>query len=284
MSILEARSVWKFFGSTVALSNVSLSLGKGFHVIAGPNGSGKTTLIKLWSGLIKPSRGSVLTLGLDPYANRSLIMTRVNVAFEDTTLPWWTNALDYLRFVAERRRAKWGDVRELASLLGVDSYWSRSIRGYSSGMRKKVILLQALIGEPEILLLDEPYTLLDRGSIVKLNTVLQGMVREGKTIVVATHIFTDLEYNADSLTVLFNGTLLYHGGREDLIKESIYVCDKGIVGKLEYVLEHVEELIIKDERVIIKVKPGVNIKELGIQCTIVIDIRRVYEKTLEIIR
>jgi len=282
--ILEALNVWKLFGPTVALSDVTLSLERGLHVIAGPNGSGKTTLLKLWAGLIKPSRGRVSTLGIDPYYNRSKLMSRIGVAFEDVALPWWTTAIDYLRFVSERKGARWGDVRELASTLGVDAYWGKSIRSYSSGMRKRVVLLQALIGDPEVLLLDEPYTLLDKSSISRVNAILLKAAREGRAVIVATHIFTDLEYNADSLTILFNGTLAYHGLRDELAREAIYTCRKQeVAGKIDELAREAIEVIVRGDTVIVKMKPGVSLETWGVKCETLVDVRRIYEKTLEVI-
>jgi len=251
LTVLEAESLWKIFGATVALRDVSLSLGRGLHVLAGPNGSGKTTLLKIWAGLLKPSRGHARALGLNPWLNRSKLLGRLHVAFEDIPLPWWTTGVDYMKHVAHSRGVKWGDVVELAERLGVAGYWGRPIRGYSSGMRKRVLLLQALIGEPEVIVLDEPYTLLDLNSITSLHSVIEEKLRRGATIIIATHIFTKLEDKADTLTILHNGAVLAHTTRESLSETSRMVCeDREAVEEIaREAVERVEKVVIEGDRV-----------------------------------
>nr|MEB3859948.1 ATP-binding cassette domain-containing protein [Desulfurococcales archaeon] len=92
MPVFEARHVWKRYGPTVALRDVSIEVGEGLTVIMGPNGSGKTTLLRLLVGLSRPSRGTVRALGVDPWRRRPWVMARIGVAFEDLALPWWTTA------------------------------------------------------------------------------------------------------------------------------------------------------------------------------------------------
>ncbi len=224
--MLEVHSVWKFFGKTIALRNVTLNIPpRSFHLLLGPNGSGKTTLLKLWTGLIKPSKGEVITLGMDPWKNRSKVMKYVNVAFEDLVLPWWTTGIDYLRYYASVKNIKWSEVKELAEYFGVDKYWNRIIRGYSSGMRKKIILIQALVGEPEIIILDEPYPLLDKQSIQKLNVLLKEHSKS-KTIIIASHVLAGVEKLVTSLAILINGTKVFDSRVEELKQHTIitYEC------------------------------------------------------------
>lgn len=284
MTLLQARGLWKRFGPTVALSDVNLELDRGLHVLAGPNGSGKTTLVRLWAGLIKPSKGVVKTLGVNPFYQRHVLMKRVGVELEDLALPWWTSGVEYLKLVARSKNAKWDEVVELARLLRAEDYWHRSIRGYSSGMRKRIVLIQALIGDPELVLLDEPYTLIDKETIATLNDLLHKKLSDGTTILISTHIFTRLEQCADTLTVLFNGRVVYHGGKSKLAEESVYVCRRDSLGpaELAIVAESARELHVDESSVVVKPLREQDAKWLAEKCEKLVDTKRIYEKTLGI--
>mgnify|MGYP000249859784 CR=1 FL=1 len=281
MTLLEAVNVWKHFGATVALANVSLSLDRGLHVIAGPNGSGKTTLLKIWSGLLRPSRGRVRVLNLDPWLQKTLLLKRVHVAFEDIQLPWWVSGLDYLRFVAASRGVSWGEVLEIAEMLEITGYWAKLMRGYSSGMRKRVLLAQALIGEPEIIILDEPYTLLDVKAVRVLHEVMRGKLKGGATVVIATHILTEFEDEATTLTVLRNGSVQRHYRENDMREKASIVCyDKETARMIaEASLDGVSKVIVKDGKVIVEAEAVVPLERMA-NCKTILSMGELYEEAL----
>jgi ABC-type multidrug transport system ATPase subunit len=281
MTLLEAVNVWKHFGATVALANVSLSLDRGLHVIAGPNGSGKTTLLKMWSGLLRPSRGRVRVLNLDPWLQKTSLLKRVHVAFEDIQLPWWVSGLEYLRFVAASRGVSWGGVLEIAEMLEITGYWAKLIRGYSSGMRKRVLLAQALIGEPEIIILDEPYTLLDVKAVRVLHEVMRSKLKGGATVVIATHILTEFEDEATTLTVLRNGSIQRHYRENDMREKASIVCyDKETARMIaEASLAGVSKVIVKDGKVVVEAEAVVPIERMA-NCKTTLSIGELYEEAL----
>jgi len=281
MTLLEAVNVWKHFGATVALANVSLSLDRGLHVIAGPNGSGKTTLLKIWSGLLRPSRGRVRVLNLDPWLQKTLLLKRVHVAFEDIQLPWWVSGLEYLRFVAASRGVSWGEVLEIAEMLEITGYWAKLMRGYSSGMRKRVLLAQALIGEPEIIILDEPYTLLDVKAVRVLHEVMRGKLKDGATVVIATHILTEFEDEATTLTVLRNGSVQRHYRENDMREKASIVCyDKETARMIaEASLDGVSKVIVKDGKVIVEAEAVVPLERVS-NCKTILSMGELYEEAL----
>jgi ABC-type multidrug transport system ATPase subunit len=281
MTLLEAVNVWKHFGATVALANVSLSLDRGLHVIAGPNGSGKTTLLKIWSGLLRPSRGGVKVLNLDPWLQKTSLLKRVHVAFEDIQLPWWVSGLEYLRFVAASRGVSWGEVLEIAEMLEITGYWAKLIRGYSSGMRKRVLLAQALIGEPEIIILDEPYTLLDVKAVRVLHEVMRGKLKGGATVVIATHILTEFEDEATTLTVLRNGSVQRHYRENDMREKASIVCyDKETARMIaEASLDGVSKVIVKDGKVVVEAEAVVPLERVS-NCKTMLSIGELYEEAL----
>jgi ABC-type multidrug transport system ATPase subunit len=281
MTLLEAVNVWKHFGATIALANVSLSLDRGLHVIAGPNGSGKTTLLKIWSGLLRPSRGRVRVLNLDPWLQKTSLLKRVHVAFEDIQLPWWVSGLEYLRFVAASRGVSWGGVLEIAEMLEITGYWAKLMRGYSSGMRKRVLLAQALIGEPEIIILDEPYTLLDVKAVRVLHEVMRSKLKDGATVVIATHILTEFEDEATTLTVLRNGSVQRHYRENDMREKASIVCyDKETARMIaEASLDGVSKVIVKDGKVIVEAEAVVPLERMA-NCKTILSMGELYEEAL----
>lgn len=201
------EDVWKRYGATMALRGVSLRMGRGLNVVVGPNGSGKTTMVRLLLGMARPTRGRVYTLGRDPGEWRDEIMRLVGVGVEGMALPWWLSGLDVLRAASESRGLDWPVVREVAGMLGVDSYWRRSIRGYSMGMRKRVILALAFSTAREALVLDEPFTLLD----AKTRSVVDSLIlRYSKElpVIVTTHVVTPSTMRADTATVIVSGRVV----------------------------------------------------------------------------
>ncbi|ADI31750.1 ATP-binding cassette domain-containing protein [Staphylothermus hellenicus] len=283
MTVLEAVDLWKLFGRTIALRNITLRFGRGLYLLLGPNGSGKTTLLKLWAGLLRPTRGKVYVKGLNPWRSRVDIMKFMSVEFEETILPWWRSGREYLRFVAKQKGVKWSNVVELAELFNVTDYWDKIIRGYSSGMKKKIIILATLMGEPEILILDEPYTLLDRNTVEKLNKLLLKMLNTVKTIVIASHVFTGIEERANGVAILINGNLVFHSTTDKLLAEGekTYICKTTNPITLVEILfsQGVKNIRIEGNTVYFESDKHVKLPE-NINCSLKIDIRRIYEDIL----
>lgn len=281
--MFEARHLWKVFGKTVALRDINLGFGGGLHILLGPNGSGKTTLLKLWTGLLKPTKGEVKVKNLDPWSNRATLMRFMGVAFEDTVLPWWTSGKDYLKFLASQKRAKWSLVVELAERLGVTAYWTKTIRGYSSGMRKKIVLLAALAGEPEILVLDEPYTLLDRNSVDSLNQILVENIPSIEAAVIASHVFTGIEERTSSIAVLVNGSLVFYSTGNKLADSSLimYECETEDPVRFAEKLYKlgVKHLEIRESKVYFEAGRGITLPE-NVKCSPRINIKKVYENVV----
>ncbi len=278
--LIVSRGLWKRFGSTVALRDINLIINGGLHLILGPNGSGKSTFLKLSCGLIKPTGGSIYTLGLNPWRNRVKIIKRVGVAFEDIALPDWLSGRDFLRYVVERRRSDWSLMLEMAREFGVTSYWDKMIRGYSSGMRKKIILLSALGWRPEILILDEPYTLLDRKSIEVLNGILKRTIGEIGLVLVASHIFSGLESYVNSLTILFDGEVILHGSIDDksLDRYRVYICrTKDPVTLLMKLHESgVSEVWLRGENIYFRGRVPHDIQDYA-EISTILDVKLLYE-------
>ncbi len=235
MAPFEVENLWKRFGATEALRGITTRFVKGLNVVLGPNGSGKTTLLKILVGLTKPSSGKVTSLGMDPVKHSNKILRLVGVFIEGYQLPWWLSGKELAKMMASERGTPWSMVKELAEELGVVSYWERAVRSYSSGMRKKVELLLAFASAREALLLDEPFTLLDRNSVNVVSKLIERFSRD-IPVIVATHVEAPCIDNADKAIVLVGGEIVKEVLRGEVPS---YVCR---VVNLDVFLESVSKI------------------------------------------
>jgi ABC-2 type transport system ATP-binding protein len=186
--VIEVRGLTKRYLFTVALDNVSFDIeGSGLTIVVGPNGSGKSTLLSILAGAERPSSGYARVLGLDPWRDSRRLSGRLKALLDRVNIPPWSSCLDMARLQADIWGYNWGDVRELAEAIGVRGYWNRPYGAYSTGMRRRCLLLLALTGNPEVLMLDEPFQGLDSATVETMTRML--VERASKTtVVVATHI------------------------------------------------------------------------------------------------
>lgn len=266
-----AESVAKYYGRTRALEDVTVEFCRGLNVLIGPNGSGKTTLLRLFTGLARPTRGRVESLGLDPWRHRTRLLNRIGVGFEGMRLPWWLTGEEVLRLYARTRGIPWSRILEVAESLGVTEYVRRSIRSYSMGMRKKILLAIALAGDPEALILDEPYTLLDSATILVLDSILLREARE-KPVIVASHVRTEALEQADRMLLLVNGRPA--AIREKTIPALAYTCR--VVREKAFAIaskgaDKLKRMELKDDRVILVYKEPVEMPSEGCSPIIVMD-------------
>jgi len=215
--VVKAVNVSKKFMFVTVLREITFTVGEGEHtLILGPNGSGKTTLIKIVAGLVKPSSGLIEVLGQPPWKIRGRSRL-VNAVLDENTLPWWCRGIDFLGYVADIKGVPFNEVLELAREFGVTGFWEKRVFTYSSGMKRKIMLLSALIGKPKVMLLDEPFTSLDEKSRLKLLSILQEKSRE-TTIIMSTHIYLrGLEDLFKKSMILDQGTIRAYGGVGDVI-------------------------------------------------------------------
>ena len=207
----------KRFGFTSALINVSLAVEKGQHtILLGSNGSGKSTLIKLIAGLIKPSKGSVIVLGRDPF-KASLLGKEVTALTDDFTLPTWMKGYEFLKYVSIIRGSGWKPVEDLAKSLRVVNYWRRHIATYSAGMRKRIALVAALIGNQKLIMLDDPFTALDSEGRAELLNILAEK-GDRATIILSTHSLFKAKGFFRRAVLLDNGKKVLEGEAEEVMK------------------------------------------------------------------
>lgn len=227
---IEFKNVTMSFKNFKALDNVTFSIKKGeFHGFIGANGAGKTTSFRSLLYFYPEVQGEILIDGIDFKDKKSRI--KIGYVPEVATFPKSLNIYDYLVTLAELNGLKNDEakkrIEELLTELDVDKkIWKKIGKNLSSGQQKKVILVQALIHNPEILILDEPAANLDPKVRNELYFNLSKLHKQGKTIFVSSHILSELEQYIDSLTVLDKGKVLYSGDLEILKNSNFEVFIK----------------------------------------------------------
>jgi ABC-2 type transport system ATP-binding protein len=181
----------------------------------GPNGSGKTTTLRVTLGLVRPTAGTALIGGL---AYRSLPRPRriVGAMLEATGFHPGRRARDHLRVLAAAADVPDQRVDEVLDQVGLAEAAGRRVRGFSLGMKQRLGLAAALLGDPQVLLLDEPANGLDPAGIAWLRGLLRGLADEGRTILVASHVLGEVAQTADRVVIVSAGRLRFAGPLDEL--------------------------------------------------------------------
>jgi ABC-2 type transport system ATP-binding protein len=209
---IEARQVSKWFGSVVALSELTFDIGPGVTALLGPNGAGKSTLFRILCGLANPSRGTVRIFGQEPRANPALTR-RIGIAPQQEALFERQTIVEFVRLAATLHRLPCpADAAQRAiEVVELDSGDPRPLGAYSKGMRQRVKLAQALVNEPELLVLDEPLEGLDPRQRLRSIDLFKRLGDEGKTVIVSSHVLDEVERFGSRILVISQGRLVAEG-------------------------------------------------------------------------
>src|SRR6202789_2180377 len=206
----------------LALDDLSLEIHKGeVFGLLGPNGSGKSTTIKLLLGLIFPSSGSATILGHP--AGSTAINERIGFLPEESYLYRFLNGEETLKFYGRLfkipRKELNRRVPELLDIVGLDNKArKRKLREYSKGMARRIGLAQALINNPDLILLDEPTTGLDPIGTREMKDLILSLKQQGKTVLLCSHLLADVQDVCDRITILFRGSMQTIGQVRDLLQ------------------------------------------------------------------
>ncbi len=204
----------KWYGEVIAVNDVSFTLGPGVTALLGSNGAGKSTLMKLVTGQIRPSTGDVRVFGQTPFANPE-VYRRLGYCPEIDAFPEHQTGRSFVQTMARysgmgaglaKRRTE-----EVLHEVGMAERASRKVGGYSKGMRQRIKLAQAMLLDPDVIVLDEPLNGLDPVGRREFLAVLQGLADRGKTILVSSHILFEVEQMTRSIILLTQGQLLAQG-------------------------------------------------------------------------
>ena len=214
---IEVRALTKRYGKTVAVDQLSFAVQPGRVTgFLGPNGAGKSTTLRMILGLDNPTSGSALVNGRPfPYHHNPL--SEVGALLDPKAFHPGRSALDHLRCLAlangiNRRRAE-----EVLDLVGLTSVASRRAGGFSLGMGQRLGIASALLGDPAILILDEPVNGLDPDGVLWIRTLLRSLATEGRTVLVSSHLMSEMALTAEHLVVIGQGRLLADDSVEAVI-------------------------------------------------------------------
>jgi len=214
---IELDDVSKSFGPIHAVKDVSFTLREGEIVaLVGHNGAGKTTLIKMMLGLIRPTAGTVRVLGEDPATGAAEVRTRLGYLPENVSFNPALTGTETLNFYAALKRTGRGQIKGLLDRVGLAGAADRRVRTYSKGMRQRLGLAQALLGEPRVMLLDEPTTGLDPASRRDFYRFLDELREAGSTILLSSHALSELEGRADHVIIVGKGVKIADGTLDEL--------------------------------------------------------------------
>jgi len=217
---VEIRQLSKAYGPTQAVVDVELEAFSGqVTAVLGPNGAGKTTTLECLVGLRRPDGGTVRALGLDPQRDAGRLRPRIGVMLQDGGLPNGARAGQVLRHVASLY-AEPRPVEDLVERLGLHDFWHTSVRVLSGGQRQRLALAIALVGRPELVLLDEPSAGLDPQSRRVVWDLVSELRDEGVAVLLTTHLMDEAEALADAVVVVDHGTVIARGTVAELTRST----------------------------------------------------------------
>jgi ABC-2 type transport system ATP-binding protein len=214
---LEVRSLTKEFGSSVrAVSDLSFQVAPGRVTgFLGPNGSGKTTTLRCLLGLVTPTSGETL-VGGQRYRDLHEPLRVVGAALEASGFHPGRTARGHLSVVAASAGIPGHRVTEVLELVGLAEAGRRKVGGYSLGMRQRLSLATALLGDPSVLILDEPANGLDPEGIAWLRSFLRSLAAEGRTVLVSSHVLSEVQLTVDDVVIIRKGELVSYGSLDSL--------------------------------------------------------------------
>lgn len=227
---LELKNVSKEFSGVHAVNHVSFSMKKGVYGLLGVNGAGKTTLIRMLCTLIRPTGGeilwngkNILGLGAD-YRNILGYLPQDFGYYPDLSI------YDYMMYIASIKGIRQGAARkrtkQLLGRVGLAKYEKRKMKTLSGGMARRVGIAQAMLNNPQILVLDEPTAGLDPNERIRFRNLISEL-SEDRLVLLSTHIVSDVEFIANQIMLMKNGRFFYAGTTEDLVssmEESVWHC------------------------------------------------------------
>jgi ABC-2 type transport system ATP-binding protein len=235
---VELTGVTKTYGGTRALDHVDLSFDRGVTGLLGPNGAGKTTLLRIVATSIAPDQGAVRLLGHDPLASHDQVTeVRRHLGYlpQELGFPSDMTAFGFVEYVAvlkewNQAAARSREVRRVLDLVGLGDLSAKKVRKLSGGQRRRVGLAQALVGDPDVLVLDEPTTGLDPAQRATLRRTLSTIAAES-AVLLSTHQTEDVAALCERVVVLSEGRVRFDGSVVDMVRTAegkVWLCDEPV--------------------------------------------------------
>jgi len=219
VSIVRFDGVAKWYGAVIGIVDASIDVPTGVIGLLGPNGAGKSTLLKLLTGQIRPSQGTVRVLGTDPFRSPELFR-RIGFCPEQDAFYENMRGRDFVRYLGSFHgfggRELTDRVEAVLEQVDLNDEAHRRIRTYSKGMRQRIKLAQALVHDPEILVLDEPLTGMDPVGRRKIVALVKQLAREGRTVIVSSHVLHEVEAMTSQVVLMYQGRVRAHGKLDEI--------------------------------------------------------------------
>lgn len=221
--MLEVRGLGKKYGSVEALTGVSFSMGEGVLGLLGPNGAGKTTLLSILATVTRPSSGTFLWQGRDAVADPLAVRRVLGFLPQDFGVYERLTAREFLAYLGRLKGLRGASlsrrVGELLTLVNLHGAADRRLGGFSGGMRQRVGIAQALLGDPKLVIVDEPTVGLDPEERVRFRNLLSE-IAHGRVVILSTHIVSDVEAVATRIAILRGGRLVDVAAPEELLRRA----------------------------------------------------------------
>ena len=215
--MIEARDLTKSFGGKVAVDHLSFTVAPGRVTgFLGPNGAGKSTTMRLILGLDRADNGSA-TINGRPYSELPTPLRTVGALLEAKSVHGGRSARNHLLFLAQTQGLPTGRVDEMLALVGLTDVARKRAGSFSLGMSQRLGVAAALLGDPEVLLLDEPVNGLDLEGVLWIRNLMKQLASQGKTVLVSSHLMNEMAVTADHLIVIGRGRLIADAATEELI-------------------------------------------------------------------
>jgi len=243
--LIHLEHLTKFYGSMLALDDVTLGIGSGVTGLLGPNGAGKSTLIKVLLGLVRFSRGSGEVLGFDLQRDARNIRANVGYMVEDDSYLAGISGVEMVRFVARLsglpsieglRRA-----HEILDFCGIEQERYRNVETYSTGMRQKLKFAQAIVHDPPLLVLDEPTSGLDPEERERMLSRIRVLAGHGKAVLLSTHILPDVQTVCDNVVIIVNGRIRLVESLDVLSRPASPACHVRVVGLPDALVSRIQQ-------------------------------------------
>ena len=214
---LAVNHVSRWFGNVVAVNDVSFDLGPGIHGLLGPNGAGKSTLLHMLAGFLEPSNGTVRVRGEEAWQNPEMYR-HIGLVPEREAVYGFLTGREFVELSAKLQKVPDPVEASRRAIAAVDLEFAqdRTTGGYSKGMKQRVKIAAAIVHDPDVLLLDEPFNGADPRQRLQMMDMLRGMADAGKTIVFSSHILEEVERLADNVLVIVSGRLAASGDFRDI--------------------------------------------------------------------
>jgi ABC-2 type transport system ATP-binding protein len=218
--VIEMEGLTKRFGAVVAVDSLTLAIPRGgVFGLLGPNGSGKTTTMGMLLGLLQPTSGTIRLFGDGTPGVHAAVLRRIGAIVETPAFyPYLSGRANLRYFRGIGRRGSQYEVDRLLELVDLVAAADRPFRTYSLGMKQRLGIAFALLGNPEVVFLDEPTNGLDPAGVAEVRTLIRSLGEEGRTVILSSHLLSEVQQVADRVAILSRGKLVVQGAVADLLR------------------------------------------------------------------